>query len=168
MRTLAIIGAVASLLFSGCASYQLGTPAELPYQSLSISAPRNLSSLPQIEGPLNAALRKEIQRTGSIKLATQAGADAILEVTVLEIRREIAAVTSADVGRGRKFELVADVEINLRKAGESGQYFLEGRELTIKQDIFTDSGLVDAEYQAIPAISEQIARRVAELIVDLW
>ncbi|EDY84476.1 hypothetical protein VDG1235_4107 [Verrucomicrobiia bacterium DG1235] len=168
MRTLALIGAIASLILSGCATYQLGEPTELPYQSVSIAPPRNFSTLPQIEGPLNAALRHSLQRSGALSLASGSSADAILEITVLEARREIAAVSPQDVGRGRKFELIIDLELNLKQSAASEIFFIEGRKFSVKQDIFSDSGQVDAEYQAIPEISRQIAERATELLVDLW
>lgn len=168
MRTLAFIGATLSLLLGGCASYHSGSPQALPYSSVSVSPSRNLSSLPQIEGPLNAAVRQAILQSGSLKLANGANADAILEITVLEVRREIAAVSSNDVGRGRKFELVANLEFSLKKPGEAGLFFIERQPFSIKRDIYSDSGLVDSEYQAVPEISRQIAERVAELLVDRW
>lgn len=168
MRTLAIIGATLSLILGGCASYQTGSPDALPYSSVSVSPPRNLSSLPQMEGPLNAAVRQAILQSGSLTLANESNADAILEITVIDVRREIAAVTSSDVGRGRKFELVANVDFSLKKPGDAGLFFIEKQPFSIKRDIYSDSGLVDSEYQAVPEISRQIAERLAELLVDRW
>ncbi len=168
MRIWGLLGLLASLLLGACSSYQMGTPVDLPYTSISIAPPKNFSTLPQIEAPLNAALRKAIQQSGALKLSTDSQTDAILEISILETRRNIAAVNSSDVGRGRKFELVIDLELSLRKAGTDDQYFLEARPLSIKQDIFADSGLVDAEYQAIPEVSRQIAERVAEILADRW
>lgn len=168
MRPLALIGALASLLFGGCTAYQMGTPATLPYKSIAVAPPSNYSSLPQLEGPLNAALRKAIQSSGELALATNGDPDATLEVSVLEVRRDIAAVSASDVGRGRKFELSTKLEISLKKGDGTGQYYFQSRPLSITQDIYTESGLVDAEYQAVPEISRQIASRVAESLVDVW
>lgn len=168
MRTIALLGAIAALFLNGCASYQLGNTAALPYKSISVSPPVNLSSLPQVEGPLNAALRKAIQTNGSLTLATGGASDAVLELSLTETRRNIAAVSSSDVGRGRKFELVVDLELSLKKNDGSGQFFIQTRPLSITQDIYADSALVDAEYHAIPEISRKIADRVTESLVDLW
>lgn len=169
MRTLALLGAIGALLLSGCATYQMGTSAQLPYQNIAVGAPRNFSSLPQIEGPLNAALRQAIQSSKPLAIASANEADAILEVTLLDIRRSTAAANPQDLGRGRKFTLVLQLEYSLRKPGDSEEvYFYRGRPLTITRDIYSDSGQVDAEYQAIPAISQEIAARVTEKLVDLW
>jgi hypothetical protein len=146
----------------------MGTPASLPYQSVKVAPPVNLSTLPQLEGPLNAALRQAIQSSTALTLETGNAPDAILEVTIQEIHRGIAAVSAADVGRGRKFELSVALEVSLRKEDGSGQYYFRSRPLSITQDIYTESGLVDAEYQAVPEISRAIALRVTESLVDLW
>ncbi|MBD5780474.1 hypothetical protein IEN85_13315 [Pelagicoccus sp. NFK12] len=168
MRSIVLIGAIATLFLGGCSAYQMGTSNALPYKSIVVAPPTNLSTLPQLEGPLNAALRHAVQSSVELSLATSSPSDATLEVSVLEIRRDIAAVSASDVGRGRKFELTANLELSLKKGDGSNQYFFQARPLTIRQDIYTDSGLVDAEYQAVPEISRQIAARVAESLVDVW
>ncbi|MDQ8185635.1 LPS assembly lipoprotein LptE [Pelagicoccus sp. SDUM812002] len=168
MRTLVLFGFIASILLGGCATYQMGNPVTLPYSSIYVAPPQNYSNLPQLEGPLNAALRQAIQSSGDLSLASGNTADATLEISILEIRRNIAAVSASDVGRGRKFEILVELEISLRKGDGSGQYFFESRPLSITQDVYTESGLVDAEYHAVPEISRQIADRVAQSLVDLW
>lgn len=165
MKILAVIGATLALLFSGCASYQMGETVKLPYKAIAVTPPLNTSNLPQLEGPLNAALRQEILQSGALELARQGNQDATLSITVLEARREIAAVTADDVGRGRKFELVIDFELALQGNGDA---YIPSRIYTIKQDIFTESGLVDAEHQATPIIARLAAQRAIEIITDLW
>lgn len=168
MRLITLIGALAVLLLHGCASYQLGEPARLPYRSVSVSPPKNLSTLPQLEGALNSALRQTILQSASLDLAQTGSQDATLELVVVEAKRDIAAVTADDVGRGRKFELVIDFELSLKKAGSGEDYFVRSRPFTIKRDIYNDSGLVDAEHQAGPAIAREAATKAVEIITDLW
>lgn len=155
-------------LLSGCASYQLGEPSQLPYRTISVAPPKNLSTLPQFEAPLATAMRQSILQAGPIELANSAAADAVLELTIVEIKRDIAAVTAEDVGRGRKFELTVDLELTLREPFEGGQIYIDSRPFSVRQDIYSDSGLVDAEYQATPELSGDIAERVTEMVVDLW
>lgn len=168
MRITALLGVIVSLFLGACASYQMGTSVDLPYKSIAVAPPKNFSSLPQIEGALNAALRHAIQTSSELTLASGESPDATLEVSILEIRRDIAAVSAADVGRGRKFELTAKLELSLKKADGSGQYFFQSRPLSTTQDIYTDSGLVDAEYQAVPQITREMANRISETLADLW
>lgn len=156
------------LALSGCASYQLGETAALPYHSIYVAPPKNLSTLPQFEAPLAAALRQSLLQSGPVTLSGSAASDATLELTVVEIKRDIAAVTAEDVGRGRKFELTVSLELTLREPVEGGQIYIDSREFSVTQDVYSDSGLVDAEYQATPELSRIIAERATELVVDLW
>ncbi|MBC2607664.1 LPS assembly lipoprotein LptE [Pelagicoccus albus] len=167
MRTLILCGAIVALL-SGCASYQLGTPSPLPYETIAVAPPLNKTTLPQIEGPLNAALRQSLQRSSSVKLSTGSAADGILSLTLLEVKRSIAAVTSDDVGRGRKFQLEIQVELSVSNENDPSAPYLPSRVFAISQDIFTDDGQVEAEYQAIPEISRKIAEKTTELVTELW
>jgi len=166
--TRAFICLVLGAALQGCASYQMGEVSELPYRHLHVAVPRNLSTLPQIEAPLAAAIRQEALRLGSIQLAERAGAEAILEVTVVELKRRTVAVSSQDVGRGRKFELVLSLLVSLKAPGASGAVYLADRPLDIAQEVYADQGLVDAEYQAVPELSRLAAVKIGELLVDLW
>lgn len=168
MRILQLIGVTTALFLSGCASYQIGEPAPLPYRAISVSPPKNLSTLPQLEGPLAAALRQAILQAGSLELAQSGNSDATLELTIVEARREIAAVTAEDLGRGRKFQLLVEFELSLKSSGQQEDYLVNSRRFTVTRDIFTESGLVDAEHQAGPEIAREAAQLSIEIISDLW
>ena len=61
--TLRILGCVALLtLFSACKAYQLGSPAEIPFQSLYIKPVANQSFAPQAQPILSAMLRENFIR----------------------------------------------------------------------------------------------------------
>lgn len=169
MRSFALVAsALATLLLASCASYQLGNPASLSYRSVHVAPPRNLSTLPQIEGAVNTALRKELAQSASLELASDSQSDVVLEITILDSKRRIAAVTADDVGRGRKFELSVDLALSLRRTGTPDDYLIRDRAFTVTQDVFTDSGQVNAEYQGTVEIARSIAVRAAEIIQDHW
>src|SRR5690606_25886317 len=123
---------------------------------------------PQIEAPLTNALRKAIQQSTTLELASGSDSDAVLEITIVEAHRDIAAALAEDVGRARKFELTLDLSLSLRKPGETDDYFLQDRLFNVTQDIYTDSGQITAEYQATPELARTIATRAAEILEDLW
>ena len=53
----------ATLLISGCASYKLGSSsAALDYATIFVAPPRNQSTIPQLEDPLNIAIREGVGR----------------------------------------------------------------------------------------------------------
>ena len=158
----------ASTALSGCASYRLGQPRAADYQAIYIAPARNESALPQLEAPVNAAVRQALSRSEAFSLANESDADAKLEIRLIEAKREMAAVLSEDVGRARKLQLVVEVGVDLHNTRQPGAFYIRDRRFVVSQDIFTDSGQISAEYHAGPALADEIATRVAELLADTW
>lgn len=155
---------------AGCASYQLGQPGESDsYRSVYVKPVRNESAFPMLKASLTASIRKAIADTGYLDVASSGSADTVLETRVISVNREIAAVSSIDVGRGRKYELEFETLCSLYQKidGQLKPVFLN-RRILVKQDIFADSGQVNAEHQAGPEIAKKIAQRVTESIIDTW
>lgn len=167
-QSLIAIAFLASIF--GCASYELGQPGDSSsYQSVYVKPVRNESTYPMLKASLTASLRKAIADTGFLEIASASSADAVLETRVVSVKREIAAVSSIDVGRGRKYELEFETLCTLyRNSGGSLQPVFVNRRVMTKQDIFADSGQVNAEHQAGPEIARKIAQRIAESVVDTW
>ncbi len=166
-----------SLLFSGflfyfiligCASYQLGTPGGDEYSSVYVKPIRNDSTYPLLEQSLTSSIIRAINESGSLSTASQSNAETTLEIIVSNANREIAAVTSQDVGRGRKFEMQFDVLCSLYRNNGNNDIIFQNRSISVSQDIFADSGQVNAEHQAGPEISRKISQRVANLLTDVW
>ncbi len=155
-------------LLSGCASYQLGNPVNLGYDSVYVKPVRNDSTYPLLEQILTTSIINAINESGTIRTTNQSDAQSILEVVVANADREIAAVTSQDVGRGRKFEMNFEVLCSLYPNDGSNQAIFRGRPVRISQDIFSDSGQVNAEHQAGPEIARKISLKVANLFSDSW
>ena len=161
---------ISLLVLSGCASYQLGQPGNADaYNSVYVIPIRNESSFPMLKSSLTASIRKSISDTGFLSIASKDDAHTVLETRVVSVVRDIAAVSSIDVGRGRKYELEFETLCSLyRKNGSQLEPVFIDRRILTKQDIFTDSGQVNAEHQAGPEIAGAIGQRIAKTIVDTW
>ena len=78
-----LLAALALSLLSGCASYQPGSSAELPFHKLYVEPVGNNSYAPQAQAAVSAKLRDIFIRDGRIQLVTAAEqADAVLSVTL--------------------------------------------------------------------------------------
>ncbi len=168
LPTYLLLGLAAFL--SACASYQLGQPGNTDaYQSIYVTPIRNESTFPMLKSSLTASIRKAISDTGFLSLGSKSDADAILEIRVVSVNRDIAAVSSIDVGRGRKYALEFETLCTLyRRIGDQLEPVFVDRRILTKQDIFADSGQVNAEHQAGPEIARNISQRIAETLVDTW
>lgn len=157
-------------ILSGCATYQLGAPGGSDsYKTIYVKPVRNDSTFPMLKATLTASLRKSIQESGFLSNAAEDQADTILDTRVVSVKRDIAAVSSIDVGRGRKYELEFETlcTLYLREDGQMKPLFTN-RRVIAKQDIFADSGQVNAEHQVGPEIARKIARRISESVLDTW
>ena len=152
---------------SGCASYKLGLPSA-KHSGVFVKPVLNDSPFAEIEPVATASIRKHIDETSNLKSVNLGQADAILETRITDLNREIAAVQSSDVGRGRKFELQFQVEIRLMPVNAPVGDPLIQRTIEVRQDILAAESQVDAERQAGPEIARKIGRRVAEAISDTW
>ncbi|HCR28940.1 MAG TPA: hypothetical protein DIV79_02860 [Opitutae bacterium] len=161
---------VALSVLTSCATYQLGTPGNSEsFKTVYVKPVRNDSTFPMLKATLTASLRKSIQESGFLSNASEGEADTILETRVVSVKRDIAAVSSIDVGRGRKYELEFETLCTLYQS-EDGQMkpLFTDRRVIAKQDIFADSGQINAEHQAGPEIARKIARRISESVLDTW
>ncbi len=158
-------------LLAGCASYHLGQPGagDESYGSVYVKPIRNESTFPLMKASLTASIRRAISDTGFLSLSSESAADTILETRLVSVKRDIAAVSSIDVGRGRKYELEFETLCTLyRRSGNELEPVFSDRRIITKQDIFADSGQVNAEHQAGPEIARQIARRISDTLLDTW
>ena len=160
--------ALAFALLSGCASYQLGQPRPVEYQAIYVAPTLNQTVLPQLEAPVNHAVRQALARSGVFQLAGEDQGDARLEIRLVEATRQIAAAQSEDVGRARKIELAVAVAVDLQSQTQPDRYFFQDRTFVVTQSVYVDSGQVSAEYQASPQLAEQIAEQITELLADTW
>ena len=157
-----------ALLAGGCASYEIKDSGSPSYANVHVKPVLNNSTFPVLEATLTSSIRKAVDDTGFLRTASANSADAILQVTVDRVKRDTLAVQGSDLGRGRKFELQFELSCSLYKDVSQTAAHFTNRPLVIRQDIFADSGQVNAEFQATPEVSRKIATQVANLLTDVW
>ncbi|MEM9160480.1 MAG: LPS assembly lipoprotein LptE [Verrucomicrobiota bacterium] len=159
---------LALFLFGGCATYKIQDAGSPSYANVFVKPIRNDSTFPVLEATLTSSIRKAVDETGFISSVNENEADAILEIILQRVNRETLAVQAQDLGRGRKFELQFNLLCSLYKDGTQTAAYFANRPLIVRQDIFADSGQVNAEYQATPEVSRKIATQIANLLTDVW
>ena len=165
---IAILAGICALLLSSCASYQVKDAGSPPYAKIFVKPIQNNSTFPVLEATLTSSIRKAIDDTGFLSIADENASDAFLLVVVDRVQRDTLAVQADDLGRGRKFELQFELTCSLFKDAEQTAAYFSDRPLVIRQDVFADSGQVNAEFQATPEVSRKIALKIANLLTDVW
>ena len=164
---------------SGCKSYQLGNPVELPFESIYIKPVTNDSFAPQAQALLSAQIREAFIRDGRTQVLTKAEtADAVLFVNLIEYKRRAAARQSVDTAVAAGFSLTLLSEVSLFDQNK-GDYFFQNRVIQKSANAFvndpyaTPAGtqtqdFLQSEYQAMPRLSRELARRIADEVLSPW
>lgn len=164
---------------SGCKSYQLGNPAELPFQSIYVKPVTNDSYAPQAQALLSSQIRDAFIRDGRTKLvASEADADAVLLVNLTEYNRRAAARQSSDTVRAADFDLTLVTEVSLYNQNK-GDYFFQKRVIQESSNAFVGNpyattgavqtqDFLQSEYQAMPLLTRDLARKIADEVLSPW
>jgi hypothetical protein len=150
----------------GCAGYRLGPTDGLPagYRTVVIKPFTNRTLEPRLGDDATFALRKEIQRDGTFRLAT--GAAASVEVTgeLIRYQRSEISFLSTDVTTARDYRVSLMAHVVARDRS-SGKVVLD-REVTGNSLMRVGSDLPSAERQTLPLVTTDLARQITALLVD--
>lgn len=158
----------AALILTGCAGYQLGTGAKLKFSTLFIAPVASETMIPQAQVLVTTQLREAFIRDGRVVLVNSAdSADAVLQVTLSSYDRAVAVSLPTDTGLGRRFDVTLRARATLTDSHTKQALFAQ-RSLSAQRGVFTDSGLIPSEYQALPLLAEQLAAEAAHAVLDTW
>jgi outer membrane lipopolysaccharide assembly protein LptE/RlpB len=167
-RPLALLaGLTLATLLGGCAHYRLGTGSAPAFRSVHIAPVDSRLALPQAAALLSTRLREAVLRDARVELRPDSGAEAALTVTLVDYRREIAAARADDTGLARKFNVTLTAACTLRDP-RTGRATWTDRRISVRREMFTDSGQLQAEYQALALLTEALAARITSDLVETW
>jgi outer membrane lipopolysaccharide assembly protein LptE/RlpB len=159
---------LAAGLLAGCAHYRLGTGTQPRFATLFIAPVRSDALLPQARVLVGTQLREAFIRDGRVELVdSPEGADAVLEVTLAAYDRTVAVSRPEDTGRARRFDVTLRASATLLD-NRTKQAWFTSRPLEARRGVFTDDGLVPAEYQTLPLLAESLAREAVHAVLDTW
>lgn len=161
-------GLLLFVALAGCSHYQLGTAAKLSFNTLYVQPVANQTLLPQAQALLSTQIRERFARDGRVTLVNSAqGADATLTVTISDYHRDVATVREGDTGLARKFTLTFGATCSLHD-NRGDKWLFEKRPVSTQRDAFTEGGQLQAEYQALPLLTESLADRITHAVLDVW
>ena len=91
----------------------------------------------------------------------------MLSVNLVSYSRTVAVSRPDDTGLARRFDVTLQARGTLMDNRTKQPYFSQ-RALDAKRGVFTDSGLVPSEYQALPLLAELIANEAVHAVLDTW
>ncbi|HSI08059.1 MAG: LPS assembly lipoprotein LptE [Rariglobus sp.] len=168
MRAILFIGFL-GLLLSGCSNYHLGTGGHTTFRTLYVAPVVNENSnLPQAVAIVSTQIREAFLRDPRVILVNTPGeADATLSVSLVSYSRLAQTNQSTDTGLARKFDVTLNAEATLRDNRDNKVIFHDRKVQAVRQ-VFVDSGQLQAEYQNIPLLAEELGKNVLSATLDVW
>jgi len=165
--TLAVHLALIGLLTFGCVGYHIGPVTKRNFNSIAVPMFRNTTLNPQIEAQISNGIIQRLQQDGSLRIEPESKADVVLKGSVIKYFREPLRSLRTDTGVPREYEITITVRVEAtdRRTGET---VLKSTEVEGKSDVFIGEDQQSAEEQVLPLIADDIAKRVAGLLVESW
>ena len=176
-RTLmGLVSIVVLSLFNGCANYNLGSSAEIPFKSIYIKPATNHSFAPQAQPIVSAQIRETFIHDGRVKLvANEKDADAVLFVDLTKYDRSAGARNSQDTVVANDFDIRLTAEASLFDQSK-GVYLFKERSIQATTHAYignpySDSEIISyqqSERQAMEQLAREIARKITDEVLSPW
>jgi hypothetical protein len=162
----AIPAALMALALCGCAGYRLGpTNGDTPgARTVQIVPLTNKTLEPRLGDAVTSAMRREIQRDATFKLATHEAGDIIVNGEVTGYRRRELSFLPNDIIAVQDYRLMMTVQVSARERATGRVLF--DKPVTGYTLIRVGSDLVSVERQALPLLAADVAKQVASLLAD--
>ena len=159
--------ALVAVLLAGCAGYRLGSMLPADIQTVHVPTFFNETDEPLIELDTTRAALRTLRRDGSLRIAAEEEADAILVVTLTDFRLEA-------LGYDRERRLAAD-EYRMRitasyvlTRADTGQVVAEDPRVIGESEFVLLGDMTSAKQGALPDAAEDLAQRLISSMVEMW
>lgn len=155
------------LLLSGCTGYQLGSQLPADIQSVYVPTVSNQTNEPLLENEVTKAVLSQIQRDGSLRIANEEEADAVLYVTLTSYRIDALAFDRANRARPNEYRLILEARVEMVRRS-NGKVLARNGLLQGRNDFPLTGDLTSAKQNGLPAAAEDLARFVVATITEAW
>lgn len=166
MRGLRIILIGAAALLAGCAGYRLGPTGDQSVEARSVHFVPFVNHT--VEGRLadavTTAMRKELHRDGTLRLAARSEADIIVTGSLTRYERREISLIPNDVAAALDYNVSLTAQVTARERGTDRVLF--DRPVTSHTLIRVSPDLNTTERQALPLLATDLARRVTALLAE--
>jgi hypothetical protein len=158
--------AMLGLLVAGCAGYRLGPTngAAAGARSIQVNPFYNRTIEPRLIESLAFALRRQLQQDGTYTLDTDNQGDVVVSGTILNYERQQLSLQPRDSLTPRDYRITITAQV-VAVERSSGRTLLD-RKVKGYSDIRIGPDLASAERQALPLVTEDLARSAVALLVD--
>ena len=154
------------MLTAGCAGYRLGPAGgqTAGARSIQITPFVNRTLEPRLVDYVMISLRKHLMQDGTYHLDTHDEGDVVLSGVITSYQRTEISVQPTDVLTVLDYEIRMTAQITARERS-TGKIILD-RPVTGRTALRAGLDLTSAERQAIPLLTDDLAKKATELLTD--
>jgi hypothetical protein len=162
---LCLLGCVA-VAMSGCAGYRLGptngqTAGE---KTVQVTPFTNRTPEPRLGDAVTTAVRKQLQRDGTHRLATRDAGDIVITGVLTRYYRHELSFVPNDIATARDYRVRLTAQVMARERNTGKVLF--DQPVTGHTLIRVGADLTSTERQALPLLADDLAKQVVALLVD--
>lgn len=152
-------------LFSACSHYHLGKMAEPSFRTIAISPILSDGFAPQVQAILRDQLIREFLSDGTLEILPMESADVVLEIVLTDFSQLMTASRSQDTALARSYEVSIKALCTLVDS-RTQEIVWENEEVEAVLNLQVNSDFVDVQYQAIPALTRNLAEKIIQQVLN--
>ena len=169
--SIAALGLLAALAAvpTGCGllGYRLGTTLPPDIRSVHVPAFVNATREPQLEAETTRATIAELQRDGTLRIATADEADAVLTVTLTAVTEETLRFRRDRADTGEEFRLRIEGVASLTKRA-TGERVVADQPVAGRATFEFVGDMAASRQAALPDAARDLARSIVSALVEHW
>ncbi|HBA85075.1 MAG TPA: hypothetical protein DCZ95_13365 [Verrucomicrobia bacterium] len=163
-----LCGAVALMLgLTGCAGYRLGSMLPPDIKTVYVPTFINRTTEPMIETETTAAVIRQLQQDGSMKVVSSEEADAVLEVTVKNYELEPLAYSEVDKTTANEYRIRLTAAVVLRRLSPD-EVVVEAPSVQGESTFLMEGDFTTSKQRGLPAAAADLAHSIVERVVEAW
>lgn len=162
-----LAAAVAAAGTWGCAGYKVGSMLPADVRTVWVPTVQNKTQEPFLEQDVTSALMAALQMDGSLKVAEEKDADAVLRVTVTGFRLDPVAYESGTSNTTEEYRMTLTASYVLQRT-EDGTVVAESSAVRGWEDFDFTGDLTSSKAVALRPAAEDLGRRIVDAIVMYW
>ena len=175
-KTLLIpFAALCAALLSGCASsYRLGTTLAPELRDVYVPTILNETSEPGVAQAADRALRKEIQREGTLRIVPEDEATTRLDVVVTEYKQQAVSYSQHDTQHPNEYKMTIIARVSFVKLARPGagapaeKAIWQKRSVTGSENFIGGADSISAKMSCLPEAAKDLAVSIVDGCVGAW
>lgn len=154
-------------LIWGCAGYRVGSMLPDKYQSIAVPTVVNKTEEPLLQDEITSATISEFQMDGSLRIASEDRADAILNVQLTDFRLRPISYSDERSRMANEYRLYITASILLEDS-VTEEVIVEAPAVQGATDFVVQGDLTSSKKSAIPDAARDLAHHIVEKVVEVW